>query len=44
MVELRHPGDHHGKMDHAAQGLGGAFFGKLSGDTSNDELISAMAR
>ncbi|MFC4853771.1 glycoside hydrolase family 18 protein [Actinophytocola glycyrrhizae] len=33
-----------GKMDYAAQqGLGGAFFWELSGDTSNGELISAMA-
>ncbi|MGB3441344.1 MAG: glycosyl hydrolase family 18 protein [Actinophytocola sp.] len=33
-----------GKMDYAAQqGLGGAFFWELSGDTGNGELISAMA-
>jgi chitinase len=32
-----------GKMDYAdQQGLGGAFFWELSGDTSNGELISAM--
>jgi chitinase len=33
-----------GKMSYAAQqGLGGAFFWELSGDTSNGELITAMA-
>jgi chitinase len=33
-----------GKMDYAAQqGLGGAFFWELSGDTANGELITAMA-
>lgn len=33
-----------GKMDYAAQqGLGGAFFWELSGDTTNGELITAMA-
>jgi chitinase len=33
-----------GKMSYAGQqGLGGAFFWELSGDTSNGELISAMA-
>jgi len=32
-----------GKMSYASdQGLGGAFFWELSGDTSNGELISAM--
>ena len=33
-----------GKMDYAnQQGLGGAFFWELSGDTANGELISALA-
>jgi chitinase len=33
-----------GKMSYASQqGLGGAFFWELSGDTSNGELISAMS-
>jgi chitinase len=33
-----------GKMSYAGQqGLGGAFFWELSGDTSNGELITAMA-
>jgi len=33
-----------GKMDYASQqGLGGAFFWELSGDTANGELITAMA-
>ena len=32
-----------GKMDYAAQqGLGGAFFWELSGDTSNGELVTAI--
>jgi chitinase len=38
------PGTINGKMSYAnSQGLGGAFFWELSGDTSNGELISAMS-
>jgi chitinase len=37
------PATINGKMSYAnAQGLGGAFFWELSGDTSNGELISAV--
>ena len=33
-----------GKMSYAnGQGLGGAFFWELSGDTTNGELITAMS-
>jgi chitinase len=38
------PGTINGKMSYAnAQGLGGAFFWELSGDTTNGELITAMS-
>ena len=37
------PGTIAGKMSYAkGQGLGGAFFWELSGDTTNGELISAI--
>ena len=45
VVELRHPG-HHRRQDDATpsdQGLGGAFFWELTGDTTNGELITAIA-
>jgi chitinase len=39
------PGTIGGKVGYAkAQGLGGAFFWELSGDTSNGELITALAK